>query len=225
MNRKNFVIAIDGPAGSGKSTTAKKVAQSLNFFYLDSGAMYRAVTLLALQKHVRMQDERALLVVAKEAAITFDSTKNFYSIYLNGQDVTLAVREPRVTDVISYVASNPHIRKILVPKQREFSRYHNLVAEGRDIGTVVFPDADLKIFMVADLKTRARRRYDEFLNKGIQADFKDIIKAIEIRDKNDSERRYSPLQKAPDAFELDTSAMSIDEQVVFVVEKARERGA
>ncbi len=225
MKERTFVIAIDGPAGSGKSTTAKKTAQILHYLYLDSGAMYRAVTLAALQNDVDIQDGAALLAVIKRSSISFETEKDRQKIYLDGRDVTHAIREPRVTDVISEIASNPLVRNVLVPKQRDFARHQSLVAEGRDMGTVVFPDADLKIFMVADLETRARRRYEEYLINGIQADLNKIKEAIKARDIRDTERRYSPLRKAKDAMEIDTSVLSIPEQVDFVVQKARERGA
>ncbi len=220
---KFFIIAIDGPAGSGKSTTARKVAQRLGFFFLDSGAMYRAVTWLALENKVALNDSSALAVLAEKAVIDFRQQDGKQLIFVNGQDITRQIRLPDVTNAIAPIAANPVVRKILVEKQRVFGKLGNLVAEGRDIGTVVFPNADLKIYLNAPAKVRARRRVTELAEQGVEADFAAIYSALLLRDANDSNREHSPLRRAKGAVELDTGDLTIDEQVDRVVRLAKER--
>jgi len=223
--RKSFIITIDGPAGSGKSTTAKLVAQSLGFLHLDTGAMYRAVTLAAIREKADFGNEKQIVEIAKKSKIDLRPQGSVLRVFLNKEEVTDAIRLPEVTEAIGPVAGNPDVREILVELQRTFAKGEGVVAEGRDIGTVVFPDADLKIYMVASLEERARRRQAEMAQNGIQICSDELMANIKRRDDDDSLREHSPLKKPEDALVLDTSGMSIEQQVDFVVDAARQRGA
>jgi cytidylate kinase len=223
-SNKRLIIAIDGPAGSGKSTTARRVAELLDYLYLDSGAMYRAVTLAVLKAGVWDREDEIIRIV-KGCDIELRQRADGLRVFLNGEEVTTKIRTLRVTNAIAPIAANPYVRELLVPKQRAMARNGGIVAEGRDIGTVVFPDADLKIFMDASIDERARRRYDELKAKKIDVDFDDLVRTIEMRDETDKKRKFGPLKPAPDAIVLDTSHMTFDEQVEFIVKEARKRGA
>jgi cytidylate kinase len=209
--RSRPVIAIDGPAGAGKSTVAKELARRLGFLYLDTGAMYRAVTLKALNAGLKPEDEGKLAELASKTRIEFDPTGS--RIFLDGEDVTDLIRSPRVDRVISDYVKISSLRRVMVQRQRELGRDGGLVVEGRDIGTVVFPDAELKIYLDASPEVRAQRRWGELRAKGIEADFEEIKRDIIARDLKDSTREDSPLKPAPDAIRIDTSDMTI-EQVV-----------
>ncbi len=222
---RKITIAIDGPAGSGKSSTAQKVAQELGYLFLDSGAMYRAVTLHVLQDIADPHDAEASRRAAERSDIEFVRDGNIQRVYLNGVEVTEVIRKPLVTNNIAPVAANPAVRDILVQKQRAIGANGGIVAEGRDIGTVVFKDAELKIFMSASIEERAKRRQKEMMQKGLRVDLDKLKQEIRLRDKSDSTREHGALKKAPDALVIDTSNMSFDQQVAFIVAKARERGA
>ena len=224
-NPKKITIAIDGPAASGKSTTARQVARRLGYLYIDSGAMYRAVTLLALRRGIDVKDFPAVAQIAREADIRFagDGFPGETRIYLNGEDVSREIRTPEIDRHISPVAANPQVREILVRKQQELGRQGGVVMDGRDIGTVVFPQAELKVFMLASAEERSRRRQKELAEKGIEVPFQEILREIERRDREDMNRRHGPLKKAPDALELDTTNLTIEEQVNRIIEWARER--
>jgi CMP/dCMP kinase len=203
-----MVVAIDGPAGAGKSTVARAAARALGFTYLDSGAMYRAVGLMA-QRHGGAASERA-----EEVDIRLGDR-----VLVNGEDVTEAIRTPEVSEAASKVATNPAVREALVKKQRELLSNGDWVAEGRDIGTVVAPDAAVKVFLTASPEERARRRAEE-----LGTDTQTVLKDQALRDAQDMEREYSPLMAAPGAVELDTSGLSVDEvvdRIVQLVERAR----
>jgi cytidylate kinase len=203
-----MVVAIDGPAGAGKSTVARAAARALGFTYLDSGAMYRAVGLMA-QRHGGAASERA-----EEIDIRLGDR-----VLVNGEDVTEAIRTPQVSEAASKVATNPAVREALVKKQRELLSNGDWVAEGRDIGTVVAPDAAVKVFLTASPEERARRRADE-----LGTDTQTVLKDQALRDAQDMEREHSPLMAAPGAVELDTSGLSVDEvvaRIVELVERAR----
>lgn len=217
--KKRFVIAIDGPAGSGKSTTARLVAKRLGFLYIDSGALYRAFTLEVLNKGLCLDDERALVALLNRTRFDIANAEGGCKIFLNGREVTGDIRSPKVTAHVSIVSEYPEVRKVITQKQREIANDHSVVLEGRDIGTVVFPDADLKIFMVASLKERAKRRFRELRAKGIKTNLEDIERDITSRDKHDAERKLSPLSRASDAILLDTTHLSINEQVKYIVQK------
>ena len=208
-------IAIDGPAGAGKSTIARIVAKRLGLRYLDTGAMYRAVTLAALKKGVSCADEEALLRVATsmDLEIVFEKETKSNLVYLNGEDVTSAIRQPEVHASVSLVSSHKKVREFIVALQKEIGRQGCIVMDGRDIGTVVMPDADWKIFLQASVEERARRRQKELQRNGHAVDLVELEEQIRQRDHSDSTREVSPLRKAEDAIEVDTTHMNI-EQVV-----------
>jgi cytidylate kinase len=211
------IIAIDGPAGSGKSTTAKLLAQRLSFLYLDTGAMYRAITLKALENGVDIHDEKELEKLTKNSVISFKNENDKNKIFLDGKDVTEKIREPQVDRNVSFVSMHKRVRKILVEKQKEIGRENDLVAEGRDTTTVVFPHA-FKIYLCADIEERARRRFLELKDKGILTSLKEQTKEIKKRDKLDSQREASPLCVAKNAVVIDTTHLTIQEQVNKVIE-------
>lgn len=219
---KKIVIAIDGPAASGKSTTAKLVAERLGYLHLDTGAMYRAITLRALRENVPLRDAERMGALARSSQIGLKRTGNGNRVFLQNEDVTEEIRTPKVSRQVSAVSSHPTVRAVLVEQQRHLARDGGVVLEGRDIGTVVFPMAELKIFMVADITERARRRQGDLAKTGVQLDDETVAKEIMDRDTIDSTREASPLKKAADAIELDTSGLSIEEQVEFIVSKATE---
>ncbi len=220
-----FVVAIDGGAGSGKSTTAKAVAERMNFFYLDTGAMYRAFTLKYLQSggSTSRIDMEFVETIIQETTIDLKQKDSKIHVYLDGRDVTLGVRASSVNSFVSPISAIPQVREWMVKKQREVAEGKNVVCEGRDIATVVFPDAQVKIFMKADLKERARRRLKELAEKNILASFDEVIENIEFRDKYDSNRKHSPLKKAKDATVVDTTHLTIEEEIDFVEKLVRER--
>lgn len=204
-------IAIDGPAAAGKSTVAKKVAEALHYTYIDTGAMYRAATYLALRNKANLDDEREILALLKQAPITLSYTDQAQHIFLGDVDVTDAIRTDEVSNNVSLVATHKGVRREMVKTQREMIKQAGVVMDGRDIGTHVIPDAEVKIFMIASVDERAERRYKENLAKGYEADLEAIKADIRQRDKIDQEREVSPLVKATDAIELDTTSQSIDE--------------
>jgi len=223
VKKKPFIIAIDGPAGSGKSTTAKLVAKELGIAFLDSGAMYRTVALAVLKSGEKFDDPDKIIKILFNSNLDFKFEDSRLSIFLNGEDVTESIRTPEVNQVVPIVAAMPEIRRQMVPAQRKIGKKISVVAEGRDIGTVVFPKADLKIFLTASIDARAQRRFLELKNKNYDVSLEEIKKEIELRDLKDTQREISPLVKAADAIELDTSSLTIAEQVDFIVQKARER--
>lgn len=212
-------IAIDGPSAAGKSTIAKRLAKALGYSHLDTGAMYRCVGYLAAQRGIDLHDEDALTEMTASMRIRFDSEGH---VFLNEEDVSAAIRENRVSMLASSVSVHPRVRKLLVDMQRQMALDKGVIMDGRDIGTVVLPDAELKIFMVASVEARARRRYQEYLDKHIEADYDTICEDIKKRDDQDMHRAASPLTKAADAHEIDTSDMSIEEvcaAILNLVEK------
>lgn len=219
---KNIVIAIDGPAASGKSTTAALVARRLGYLHLDTGAMYRAMTLRILREGVSPGHEQDVVRMVESTEIVLSRTEDGNRVFLQGQDVTEEIRTPEVTRAVSTVSSYPGVRAVLVRQQRTLAEKGGVVLEGRDIGTVVLPDADLKIFMVADVAERARRRREDLRKSGVDADETAIAAELLERDRKDSSRETSPLRQAADAVVLDTSNLTIEEQVEIIVKKARE---
>jgi cytidylate kinase len=211
------VIAIDGPAGSGKSTTAKLVAKKLDFLYLDTGAMYRAITLKALENGVDVNDGVKLETLARGSSISFENKDGESRIWLDGKDVSEEIREPRVNRNVSYVSMHKKVRKVLVEKQKQISEENDLVAEGRDTTTVVFPHA-FKVYLDADIKERAKRRLLELQEKRIQTTLEEQIEEISRRDKLDSEREASPLLRHKDAVVVNTTNLTIEQQVDRVVQ-------
>ena len=218
---KKLVVAIDGPAAAGKSTVAKMVAKKIGATYIDTGAMYRAVTYFALSQNIDPKDESA--VVSLLAKLKLD-IKEDERIFLNGTDVTKQIRSIEVNDNVSYVASYKDIRLALVDIQRKMSESISVVMDGRDIGTYVLPNADIKIFQVASVGTRALRRYKENISKGIQCELEDIEIGLKKRDHIDSTRTFAPLKPADDSIVLDTSNLSIEEAVDAVIEIIKKKG-
>lgn len=213
------VIAIDGPSASGKGTVAERVAAALGFHYLDSGALYRLATLAALRRQVPLDDAAALAAVARELEISFGDGK----LWLDGEDVTQAVRTEAVSAATSRVAASPQVREALLARQRLFLRPPGLVADGRDMGSVVFPHATLKVFLTADVGTRAERRHKQLMEKGMCAKMADVVEELRQRDARDSARPVAPLRHYPDALFLDTTALTIDQAVGQVLAWYRER--
>jgi len=213
------VIAIDGPSASGKGTVAHKVAQALGFHFLDSGALYRLVAVAALRRDTALDDSASLADLARNLDVRFEDDK----VSLDGSDVTNAIREERVSAVASKVAALAPVRGALLRRQQAFREPPGLVADGRDMGSVVFPDATLKIFLTADAAERARRRYKQLMEKGMSASMGALLQEIRDRDARDSRRAVAPLQKVADAIELDTTGMSVDEAVARVLACYNER--
>jgi cytidylate kinase len=220
-----MIVAIDGPAGSGKSTVARGVARRLGFTYLDSGALYRAVTLAAVESGTHLDDGPALGELAAATQIELhERGQESVQVLLNGRDVTERIRDPAVTGASSRVAAHPEVRAALLRKQRELITAGNYVVEGRDIGTVVAPDAPIKVFLTADPDERARRRAEELRRRGLEAQAEDVRRAIEQRDRLDSTRSAAPLRAADDAVVIDTTgldAAGVIDRVLELVERAR----
>lgn len=216
-------IAIDGHSGSGKSTLAKQLSQALGFMYLDTGALYRAVTLKVLTTCDESVTESSLKKLLKTTKVRIEQSSSGNRIFLDGYDVTDEIREPRVSDFVSRVSAEPIVREFLVTLQRKSARGKNVVLEGRDIGTVVLPDAQFKFFVTADLKERARRRWEELKQKGITISLEEVEINLKKRDKEDSSRKTSPLRKAPGAIVIDSSNMKPDEKLDIVLKIIRKK--
>jgi CMP/dCMP kinase len=223
LRERRLIIAIDGPAGSGKSTTARLLAKRLGYTYLDTGAFYRALTLKVLESEVSPEDGAEVLQLAETIRIELQPQADKNRVLLDGRDVTQAIREPRVTNAISPISENSRVRAIMVDKQRAIGRNGGIVMEGRDIGTVVFPNADLKIFMQASLDERARRRQEELAKMGITRDIETLRQEITRRDQKDSNRKIAPLVQAADAVLLDTTSMTIEQQVEFIIQALEKK--
>lgn len=220
---KQIQIAIDGPASSGKSTVAKIIAKDFNYTYLDTGAMYRAATYLALRNHLTENDAAEIVELLETYSVSFGRADNGEQLVFVGDvDVTHPIRENDVTNNVSWVSAIPEVREKLVYLQQLIAAQGGIVMDGRDIGTVVLPDAELKIFLVASVEERAERRYKENLAKGIPADLETLKKEIAERDYKDSHRAVSPLKPAADAIHFDTTGVGITEVVKFIEEKAKK---
>ena len=220
---KQIQIAIDGPASSGKSTVAKIIAKDFNYTYLDTGAMYRAATYLALRNHLTENDVDEIVTLLETYSISFGRSENGEQLVFVGDvDVTHPIRENEVTNNVSWVSAIPEVREKLVHLQQLIAAQGGIVMDGRDIGTVVLPDAELKIFLVASVEERAERRYKENLEKGIPADLETLKKEIAERDYKDSHREVSPLKPAADSIHFDTTGIGIAEVVKFIEEKAKK---
>ncbi len=206
-------VAIDGPAGAGKSTVAKKLAEKLNFTYLDSGAMYRAVTLAALENGVDVNNKEKLKRLVKDLSIDIEYKNNNFKIFMDDQDITNEIRTEKVDNNVSAVAKIKAVRDELVKKQRMIAQTKDIVMDGRDIGTRVLPQADYKFYITATVKERAKRRYKDVVNRGEDKSFKEVQQEIIRRDRIDSNRQYSPLKKAEDAVVIDTTDLN-KEQVL-----------
>jgi len=224
---KKLKIAIDGPAGSGKSTVAKRVAEALNYIYVDTGAMYRAVTLAALRKGVSMDDGEGLTELSAGIQLEFRPTEEGkgYRLYMDGEDVHEEIRSLEVTNNVSFVAAVAGVRRNLVRLQQSLTSGGGVVMEGRDIGTVVMPDAEVKVFLTASVAARTRRRLLELQAKGIMVNEEELQASIIRRDAIDSGREVDPLRPAPDSFELDTTELNIDQVVERILALALAKGA
>ena len=216
-----MIVAIDGPAAAGKSTSAKKVARELGFTHLDTGAMYRCVTLSVLRDQITLDNENALSQLLNELDIRLEKLDDELVVYLNGEDVSDEIRKAEVTSYVSTVSALSQVRNALVRIQRNIAKNQDCVVEGRDIGTIVFPDAEFKFFLIADDFVRARRRQLDLIAIGEEKSIAVLVEEIRQRDFLDSERSNSPLRKADDAIEIDTSKMTFNEQVAFIVNKVK----
>jgi len=219
---KNLIVAIDGPAGSGKSTSAKLVASRLDYLYIDTGAMYRAITFLAIKNKI-LDDEKIIISLAEKSEIKLEFIDGETKVFVNDEDLTRSIRTVEVNRYVSDVSKIEEVRKIMVDKQREMgSKGDGVVMEGRDITTVVFPNADVKIFLTASLDERTSRRVKEFAENGTEVKLYDIKNNLVERDRIDSNREVSPLTQAPDAIVVDTTKYTIDEQVNIILEAVRK---
>lgn len=210
---KKISIAIDGPASAGKSTVAKILAKDLGYIYLDTGAMYRAVTYAVLESNINMNSEQEIAEFLKTLTIRFEQSGDSQLVFLNDTDVTELIREHKVTNNVSQIAAQEAVRLDLVARQQAYGKQGGIVMDGRDIGTAVLPNAEVKIFLIASVEERAERRYQENISKGMETDFDTLKKEIEERDFKDTNREISPLVKAEDAIEIDTTGMSIKDVV------------
>lgn len=224
MNRhltNKINVAIDGPAGAGKSTVARMVAEKLGYIYVDTGAMYRAVTLKALREGTDLSDAAALGRLAEQLDIRLLPAKDGQRVLMDGEDVTERIREQDVTGAVSRIASVPEVRRVLVKLQKEIAAQRGIVMDGRDIGTSVLPDAEVKVFMTASVRVRAERRWNEIRDKDPDATVESLMEAIESRDRADAERETSPLRRAEDAALLDTTQLSPEEAAEHIIELCR----
>lgn len=213
LKSRNYKVAIDGPSASGKSTIAKLLAKKLNFLYIDSGAMYRAVTLYTIKKKLLNKPENKLRKYIKTLKITFLNKKNNQAIFLNNKNVTSQIRTSPVNKLVSEISSRKFVRAEMVKRQKEFAKRNPIVMDGRDIGTTVFKDADLKIYLTASPLVRAKRRKKDLQKLGENVRLKDLIKQIQERDDYDSSRTISPLGKANDAIVIDSTNLSVDKVI------------
>lgn len=225
MNDQKINIAIDGPAGAGKSTVAKKIADELNYVYVDTGAMYRAITWDALQSRVDVHNEEQLMNRIETFELELIPRSNGQKVQLNGKDITEQIRQRDVTNHVSFVASHEKVRAAMVKLQQKMASKKGVVMDGRDIGTAVLPNAEVKIFLNATLEERARRRYEELKAKGIEQSLEQLTKEMKLRDERDSTREFAPLRKAEDAISVDTTGLSIDEVAERIISIAKQKMA
>ncbi|MCA1063204.1 (d)CMP kinase [Rossellomorea sp. AcN35-11] len=219
---KKLRIAIDGPAAAGKSTVAKIVAGKLTYLYIDTGAMYRSLTYKALKMKVDLHDEKELQGVLADTIIELEPSDQGQLVFLDGENVTEEIRQDSVTNSVSHVAVHSLVREEMVKRQQQLAKQGAVVMDGRDIGTHVIPDAEIKVFLLASVEERAQRRHEENVSKGYPSDLERLKEEIARRDKIDSEREVAPLRKADDAIEIDTTSLSISEvvdQIMLLVER------
>lgn len=217
MGRKRPIVAIDGPAGSGKSTLAKMAAEQLGFIHIDTGALYRSVALATIEHGIDAADTEAVAQLCASLAIEFRADSGQNQIFLNGENVSAKIRTESVSKLASQVSSISGVRSALLSLQRSLGNQGGAVMEGRDIGTVIFPDAEVKIFLTASTEERAKRRLKELTARGESAELASVMSEMQVRDKNDSERAIAPLRKADDATELDTTGLTIDQVLQRIV--------
>ena len=218
-----IAVAIDGPSGAGKSTIARAVANALGYLYIDTGALYRSVGLYALRSGADPHDREKVKSPLPGLTLSLRHVEGVQRVFLNGEDVSEAIRTPEVSRASSAVSAHPEVRAFLLETQRALAREHNVLMDGRDIGTVVLPDAQVKIFLTASAEKRAERRYKEYIEKGIETSFETVLQDVVKRDYDDSHRDIAPLMQAEDAVELDTSEMTLaeSEEAVKAIIRAR----
>lgn len=212
-----MIVAVDGPAGSGKGTVTKKIEEKLGFLNLDTGATYRCVALQTLREGLNLEDEKEIIEIANNIDIKIDNTGDKDIILLNGEDVSKEIRTKEVTSIVSQISSIIPVRERMVEVQRNLSKGKNVIVEGRDIGTVVFPNADVKIYLDASEEIRAKRRYEENKQNGIDTTYEEVLENVKMRDYNDMHKPYGALKKTDDAIVVDSTNLTIEE----VVEKIR----
>jgi cytidylate kinase len=217
-------IAIDGPAGAGKSTVAQQVAAQLEYVYIDTGSMYRALAWAALQQNIPVEDEKAVSALLRNGQIELRRINNRQHVFWNGADITAKIRSQEVSNAASVVASHADVRVQMLELQRRLAQQGNVVMDGRDIGTHVLPNAEVKIFLTASIKERAQRRHAELLEKGIETSLEALEAEIAERDKRDSEREVAPLRQADDAILIDTTGLSIDQVVQRILQICKRAG-
>ena len=228
MNKGHWIIAIDGPSGAGKSTVAKRLARQLSYLYVDTGAMYRAIGLKALRENPKLDDPSKIASIARGSTIELMDSPEGCRVFLDGNEVTQAIRAEPVSQAASIVSGISDVRRVLVQAQQQMGASRDVVLEGRDIGTKVFPNANLKVFLDASERTRAERRYEENLRKGVTLTLEETLAEINERDRRDSQRADSPLVRAEDAVYLDTSGKTIEEvlqDIVTLVETRQKEEA
>ncbi len=230
MKKNGLTIAIDGPAAVGKSTMGKLIARELGFLYIDTGAIYRAITWKVLKNKINIDDEKTISNLVSNTCITIErvnrkSQDDYYNIFVDGEDVTEEIRNPRIDQNVSQIARLPKIRKQLIYLQRKLAEKGDIVMEGRDIGSVILPHADIKFYFTASEEERIKRRHKELMNNGYSIDYEEVKKQITQRDKIDSKRKYAPLIKAKDAILIDSTEKSIEEvrdKILKIINKHRE---
>lgn len=218
MSTKEIIrVAIDGPAAAGKSTVAKLIADELNYVYIDTGAMYRALTLKVLKENIELDNERSITDLLKETKIELKASSKEQLVLLDGIDVTNEIRDTKVSQSVSYIAQLAKVRTNLVGRQQLLAQNHSIVMDGRDIGTTVLPEAEIKVFLIASVNERAGRRHDENLKKGFESNLDSLKKEISERDHRDETREESPLIRAEDAVSIDTTSLTIEEVVKKII--------
>ncbi len=216
-------VAIDGPAGAGKSTIAKRLAKDMGFIYVDTGALYRAIGLYTLRKGVGIHDTEGVIGLLPEIQVDIKYVGDEQHVFLNGEDVNGLIRTEPVSMAASAVSAVPEVRTFLLETQRGLARRYSVVMDGRDIGTVILPDAECKIFLTAKPEVRAKRRYDELVAKGVKAVFEDVLEDLKRRDWDDSHREVAPLKLANDGIEVDTSGLELEESVALVKDIVKKK--
>ena len=218
----SFVVALDGPAGSGKGTVTKKVAEILNLSQIDTGAMYRCVSLAMIQQKISLDEKNKIEEMLKEIDIKFKEENGITKVFLNDEDVTKIIREEEVNNIVSQVSHIVCVREAMVEMQRNIAKGKNIIMEGRDIGTNVFPNAEIKIYLDASQEIRAKRRYEENIQDGMETTYEEILESIKMRDYNDMHRKVGALKKAEDAIVIDSSNLSINEVVKKIEDIIKE---